>query len=75
MPKLKKNEPRLSVILRGSCSVAELAGCLGCCYNTAAAKIRNPKRLTLGDIEKIGRFRPIRGADILEAIGLPPDVR
>ena len=70
MPKVKLNQSKLTRLLRGVCTIPELSIYLGCCYNTAAAKMQDPTRLTVADLLKLKQVLPLTGKEIFDAIGL-----
>lgn len=71
MPYIKQDPPwaRMGRLLRGyGLNAARLAAVLGCSTPTALTRIREPERLTLGDIVKINERAHIPMEELRAAI-------
>ena len=74
MPYIKKKEPPFTEVrrlIRGytdGTGTAELQRALGCCETTARKKLREPDKLTLGDLKRISQNLHIPVERIREAV-------
>lgn len=67
-PKPKPHEAFRRLLRGYELNGPRLATVLGCCENTARAKLEDPGRLTLDDLDKIKRLGHIPAEEIREKV-------
>ena len=69
MPYIKKPAPdKLTTLLRGHCSIADVARALDVTWLTASKKVKDPNRFTLWELRQISRNLHIPKDEIMGAI-------